>query len=230
MMTHTIHAIVPMKPLARAKSRLAHRLNPAQRRALATSLLQHTLDIVCAAAQPAPNTAQGDTPVQAVWVVSSDQEVLDLAARYGAQPLYDPATTMNAALDVARAAILQTNADALLVIPADLPLLTRDDITHLTRLLAVTPRPACVLAPNRDHSGTNALGLSLPTPMPFLFGNDSFARHQGTAHVLALNVQIYTSSTLALDIDQPEDLTLLEQIQTLERNQRYDTHWLCCGT
>jgi 2-phospho-L-lactate guanylyltransferase len=216
-----------MKPLAHAKSRLAARLTPQQRRMLATSMLQHTLQVVSTAAQP---PAPASPAIQALWVVSSDPAVHDLAALYGAQPLYDTAATMNAALDIARATVRQAGADALLVIPADLPLLTPDDVTHLTQILAAAPPPACVLAPNRDRSGTNALGLSLPGQMPFLFGGDSFVRHCEAAHRLALPMQIYTSPTLALDIDKPEDLTLLEQMQALERNQKHDTHWLCCGT
>jgi 2-phospho-L-lactate guanylyltransferase len=179
--------------------------------------LRHTLDVVC-------------TTIDVVWVVSSDPLVCNLAIHHGAQPLHDPTTTMNAALDVARTHSMQTGADALLVIPADLPLLARDDVAHLARSLTAATCSTCIIAPNRDSSGTNALGLTLPTRLPFLFGSNSFTRYKETAHMLALQVQVYHSSTLALDIDTPEDLSLLEEMQGIERNWTYDTHWLCCGT
>ena len=62
-----------------------------------------------------------------------------------------------------------------LVVPADLPLLSVDDVTTLLRR-AVDP-PVVVIAPDRHHRGTNALLLSPADLIQYDFGGNSFHRH-----------------------------------------------------
>lgn len=194
-----VHAIVPMKALAHAKSRLAASLSPAERYKLALTMFQSVLTILCAA----------QSHIQTIWVVSRDPLVLDIAAQASAEAVYDTTTDLNAALHLGRAAAITARATALLVVPADVPLLTTQDIAALVALLPQNGPATCVLAPNANQTGTNALGLTLPTPMPFLFGSDSFARHLHTARQLGLHLQVYHSPTLALDVDTPADLDIL---------------------
>lgn len=192
----SIHAIVPMKDLSISKSRLAMRLPPPERRALALSMFKAVVMTLCAAT----------SALQRVDVVSRDPLVLNIAAQCGARPLCDPTHDLNAALDIARTAACCAGATALLVVPADVPLITPADIAALVERLHQSAPNGCVLAPNQDESGTNALGMTLPGEMPFLFGAGSFARHREAAHQLGLQVQIYRSPTLAMDIDTPADL------------------------
>lgn len=222
-----VHAIVPMKDLARAKSRLAGCLSPPERRALAEALLQHvlaTLSLLVRAGH-----------LRALWVVSSDATVLQAAAAAGACPLPDSTAELNAALHLAQASAEQAGAEALLIIPADVPLLTAADVLALVAALAAGraagSQAAGVIVPSRDGSGTNALGVTLPTPLPFQFGSSSFARHQESARRLGMHLHVHTSPTLALDIDTPEDLAHLEhEQQHRERKEVDGNHWICCGT
>jgi 2-phospho-L-lactate guanylyltransferase len=87
-----------------------------------------------------------------------------------------------------------------------------------------------VLSPDQTASGTNALAQSLPPPLPFLFGPGSFAQHLEAAQRLGLRANVYTSPTLALDIDTPADLERAIQMQSPQRRNRHVDDWLCCGT
>jgi 2-phospho-L-lactate guanylyltransferase len=219
-MSLPFHAAVPIKTLHQAKSRLSGVLSPAERRMLVLAMLRAVV-----------NTCYAAPRIQTVWVVGKDAAVLDFAAQHGARALYDPTNDMNAALDLAAAAALQAGAEALLVLPADVPLLTTADIASLIDpLQAAAPSPVCVLSPDQAASGTNALALTLPPALPFLFGPGSFARHMEAAQRHGLQTHVYTSPTLALDIDTPADLERAIQMQSPPRRTNHVDHWLCCGT
>ncbi len=219
----TTHAILPMKDLATAKSRLAPRLTPDERRALALEMLRRVLAVLCGDAH-----GTASAPLQAVWVVSGEPLVLELAAQYGASPLTDTSGDLNAALALARQAAAQAGAEAVLVVPADVPLITQADVIALTAALRSTDDypGRVVIAPDRYEHGTNALGLTLPTRFPFQFGPRSLEQHIEHARRLELALHIYRSPTLALDIDTPEDIHAAEQMIAHERSEVYGKHWL----
>jgi 2-phospho-L-lactate guanylyltransferase len=205
MPTRHIHAVVPMKALDQAKSRLAALLSPLERRELAHTMLH---DVLTALLQSATET---------VWVVSADAAVLALARRLGATPLCDTTASLNGALTLAREHMRQAGADTMLVLPADVPLIHADDVA------ALVPRTTqnrhgyrvdehMVIAPDRSGRGTNGMGLRLPTPLPFQFGADSLAHHLAAAHALELPTRIYRAPALALDVDTPDDVHTYQMI------------------
>ena len=87
----------------------------------------------------------------------------------------------------------------LLVIHADLPLVSIDDIAALIS----GDGAACAIAPDRHGSGTNALALVEPLGFDFAFGPDSFMRHCAAAKGKA---RVVTRLGLELDIDTADDL------------------------
>lgn len=190
----TLHAIVPIKSLERAKSRLAGALAPPERRALVLEMLA---DVVAALRHPA-------APVAAVWVVSADPAPLQLAAAWGARPLREAAGELNGALEQARGAALASGAEAILVVPGDVPLITPADIAAMAALLRAGADVA--LAADAAASGTNALGMRRGADLPFRFGPDSAARHAAEAAAMGLRLARYSSPTLALDVDGPASL------------------------
>jgi 2-phospho-L-lactate guanylyltransferase len=185
---------VPAKPLSESKSRLSPALDAEARTALSRRLLTHVL-----------RTAQASGMLAGTLVVSRDAAVRALAAQQGAIPLPEPVPDLNAALEAARAAALERGADALLVLPADLPLLAAEDIAHLHALVGRAP---VVLVPSRT-GGTNALALRPPGAIPFAFGEHSFAAHCALAAARGLAVEVWESPALALDVDLPADLVSL---------------------
>lgn len=185
--------IVPVKSLRQAKSRLAPVLTPNQRATLGRALLARTLDVL---------TAQ---PVLAgVLVVSADPTALDLAKAKGAVALMEIEVSLNAALAQATAWLAERGAEATLVLPADLPLLSGEDVAGLVAL--AEPLPVVVLAPDRREQGTNALLSAPPGLIPYAFGAGSFARHQELCQARGVPCRLYRSPGLAFDVDVPEDL------------------------
>ena len=87
-----------------------------------------------------------------------------------------------------------------MILPADLPLLTLQDLAALCAL--GDTGDGLAIGPAQD-GGTNALHLRLPAALPFCFGEDSFAHHMAAAHAAGLTPQIYDSVTLRFDLDQP---------------------------
>jgi 2-phospho-L-lactate guanylyltransferase len=199
----TFWAIVPVKPLQRGKSRLAEVLTQEERLDLNRRLLAHTLDTL---------TAIPD--IEHDLVISRDQAALALAREYGARTVQEHgAPQLNIALT--RATIVaQTYATrGVLILPADLPLITPEDIQSLLAR-AVDP-PVVVISPDRRRQGTNALLVCPAGLIEYEFGPGSFQRHCTRAHQAGAHLEICELPSLALDMDLPEDLELVSE--TLEK-------------
>ncbi len=196
----SIWAIVPLKPFRQAKSRLAPVLADEERFALSREMLRTVL------------TALGAVPrVDRTLLVSRDLEALSLGRHLGARTLSErPPIALNQALTQATRAAVGSGASAVLVLPADLPLVTSDDIGALIDL--VDPQPAVVLAPDRRRDGTNALLASPPALIEYAFGQASFDRHRAAALAAGVRLAICDRPGLALDLDLPEDLGLFRQV------------------
>ncbi len=189
-----VHAIVPMKSLERAKSRLAGILTPAERRALVIEMLARVIHTL---RDPAAHVA-------AIWLISADAVALQLGAAWGARPLREPGGDLNAALEQARRAAVAAGAEAMLVVPGDVPLITPADVRTLVTFLAHGADLA--LAPDAAGHGTNALSLRRAAAIPFRFGHESAARHLAEAAARGLHARRYSSPTIALDVDDPMGL------------------------
>lgn len=190
----SLWAVVPVKPLRKAKSRLGAALSEADRVALSRQMLGRGLD--CLAAVP---------EVRRILVVSRDSEVLALARAHGAHTLSErPPIELNKALDLATRAAIGGGASGVLILPADLPLVTPQDLQALLALIEAPP--SVVLAPDRRMEGTNALLLSPAGLIEYEFGPSSFDRHRAAALAAGARVAVCDRPGLALDLDLPEDL------------------------
>lgn len=188
--------IVPVKSLGESKSRLAAVLPAGARAGLMRRLLRHVLTI----AQAADCFAE-------IMVISRDPQVWALAHLAGVGVLREDGHTLNAALEQARQAALGDHAEAILVLPADLPQLTVADLDALVALAQTGP--GVVIAPS-SMGGTSALLLRPPDAIPFAFGIDSFARHCLLAQAADLPCRVHQSPTLAFDVDLPADWVALQ--------------------
>jgi 2-phospho-L-lactate guanylyltransferase len=193
----TLWAIVPVKPLNRGKSRLAGILSRVERLELNRHLLTHTLD-----------TLQIIPAIEQVLVISRDPEALALARTHGAKTVQEKKTShLNDALIRATFVASKYATAGVLVLPADLPLLTPEDIQAMMAR-AVNP-PVVVIAPDRHRQGTNALLISPAGLIEYNFGPGSFDLHCAQAEKIGARLEICELSSLALDIDYPEDLDLI---------------------
>jgi 2-phospho-L-lactate/phosphoenolpyruvate guanylyltransferase len=194
-------ALVPVKSLAIAKSRLAPYLSHHQRELLVLDMLHHVL-----------KTLRRSELFERVSVVSADVRVLDQALAWGAQALPEEMDGHNPALQAAALQELEAGSTALLTISADLPLLTIRDIRTLVEQSA---QYEVVLAASREGTGTNAILLRPPLALPYLFGPNSLQLHRQAAMLRHLSYIIYSSCGLALDIDTIDDLCQLQDTQCM---------------
>jgi len=198
----SLWAIVPVKPLRRGKSRLAAALEPGERAKLNRALLERTLRTLIELRE-----------VEEVLVVSRDSSVLAIARELGARTVQeDGAPSLNTALRRATVVAQVYASRGVLIIPADLPLLTAMDVRTL--LAAAVDPPVLVIAPDRRRRGTNALLLSPADIIEYDFGGNSFARHCERARLAGARLEIVDLPSLGLDLDLPEDLELARRMES----------------
>lgn len=192
----SVWAIVPVKPLNRAKSRLADILSAEQRETLATALLLRTVRLLL----PLPE-------VQGVLVISRDSKALAMVRDLGAQTVQESgAPELNNALLRATQVLKLWGAESALVVPADIPLLSAEDVVSVIDLGRFAN--TVVLVPDHAEQGTNLLLVSPPGIIPYAFGEDSFNRHQDHARQAGAAVVVHRSERVAIDIDTAHDLLL----------------------
>lgn len=185
-----IVAAVPVRSLHDAK----RRLEVGDRAGLATRMLEHVLGVL-----------QATGGFERVAVVSPDEAVLALAARHGVLGLFQRSRGLNEACDEAARWALDCGARALLLVHADLPVLTTDSVRALVAA-AQRRTPSVVLGPDRHGSGTNLLLATPPDAIPFAFGVNSRFRHRALARKARVTVVEYVSEPTAADIDTAHDL------------------------
>jgi 2-phospho-L-lactate guanylyltransferase len=190
----SIWAVIPIKPLRLAKSRLAPILSPQQRQSLAEAMLRHVLKVV-----------QSATQVTGTLVISRDNHALSIAREYGAKTIQESgAPELNIALMRATSLVASWRSDAMLILPADLPLITADDISRIIELGLQDPN-SVVISTDRDKNGTNALFVRPPGLIQYAYGEGSYQRHAVLARDAGAVVNVYESDRLWQDIDYPED-------------------------
>lgn len=200
-MTTRIAAIIPVGPLEGAKSRLGGALDAEERQDLTERLLTRTIGVAVAAEMLAD-----------VLVVSPDREVLQRAADMGARTLRQRTQGLNPGLDEARADAVARGAEAIVILPIDLPFLTVEATTAVLERLDADPGPAVVLVPDRHGTGTNILALRPAGLIGFSFGPGSRAAHRDAA-ASAGATYLEVDGPLAFDLDTPADLVLVDSMK-----------------
>lgn len=197
----TIWAIIPVKPLRRGKSRLAGTLSEDERAELNQSLLQHTL-----------KTLADIRELEQVLVVSRDPHALTIARQHGARTVReDGQPLLNMALARATVVAKIHATRGVLILPADLPLISREDV--LTLIGKAGEPPVVVIAPDRHGRGTNALLISPSGLIEYDFGENSFQRHCERAKQAGARLEIVDLPSLGLDLDMPEDLEIIRELE-----------------
>lgn len=197
----SLWAIVPVKPLRRGKSRLAGALTEEERAVLNQQLLERTLDTLSTLKE-----------LDQVLVVSRDPQALTIARNHGAKTVQeDGQPHLNTALARATVVAKLHATQGVLILPADLPLLTPDDLLVLIDRAAKPP--VVVVAPDRHGKGTNALLMSPAGLIDYDFGEDSFQRHCERARQAGAKLEIVELPSLGLDLDLPEDLEIIRKME-----------------
>jgi 2-phospho-L-lactate guanylyltransferase len=211
-------ALLPLKDLVEAKSRLAGLLRPAERRALAQAMAEDVLS----------SLRQSDE-ISRVVMVSDDPGAEALCAVYGAECWSEASLGcrgLNPVIDAA-ATRMRTEADnTLLVLHADLPLLSAADIDAV--ILQQSQHGGLVIGPDRRGSGTNLLAFSGQALPEFRFGADSCSRHRAGASEAGIAASLVHRAGIGCDIDEPQDLKYL--MSRMSRTSSSHTARLLCTT
>jgi len=188
-----VFVITPVKRLDNAKSRLSPLLTDGERKQFCLKMLEDVL-----------RTVKSTKRINQTVVVSNDPEVFHVAKNFEAAYLSERKTGLNEAVSEAIGWCIDRGATSVLVLPADVPLVTPTD---LNRMLALREKASMVISPSRSGKGTNALLLTPPNACPTFYGPCSFQRHLEEASKRRISFRRFTSQRIALDIDTVENLT-----------------------
>jgi len=190
-------AVVPAKPFARAKHRLAAVLSPSERAALARLMLTDLLGVLAAVGG-----------LSGVLVVGTDPALSAICTAHDAERVADNDEGHTAAVVCALNALRRRSAGAALVISADIPAASTEEIEALLAAHAADAArgPAMTLVPDRRTDGTNAIACSPPDCIPYAFGLGSLQRHLAAARARGVIARTLALPGIALDLDEPDDL------------------------
>ena len=204
-----LEAIIALKTRSDAKRRLSADLTDEARESLVEAM---ALDVIAAlSASPA---------ITAVHVICGDgwTQLEDLPApvRVWREPNEHSGGLVGALEWVAG----QVNSDALLFVHGDLPFIDTSDIAALASAAA---SESAVVSTDRSQTGTNALLRWQSQSLPLAFGENSYARHLAAITAAGLHFREVSTIGLAMDIDAPDDLQLLQT--QAARLGTYTTGW-----
>ena len=194
----SIIAVIPMKPLADSKTRLAPHLTPGQRADLVLGMLRRVL------------AAVRGSSIDVFWVVGGDQRVCSVARNFGGIWLNELGRNLNDTLGKAFDQVFERGSSAL-YLAGDLPFLKPSDLYSLVG--ASRRNTNITLAPARRDGGTNA--ILVPHGLPFLpeLGSRSFTKHLSQAAQLEVSVAICYSPGLGFDLDISDDLETFQHME-----------------
>jgi len=188
-------AVVPVKPFAEAKRRLANDLRPVDRRALVAAMLADVLQVL--------RRAEG---LEGVLVVTRGHEEAAMTASLGATILEErDEAGLNAALEQAARHLVEAGAKGMMVVPGDVPALKLNEVEavlegHLSGDALTT------IVADRHGRGTNCLACTPVERCMPRFGVESFLAHRSLADDGGGEVRVLELPGLQFDIDTMADL------------------------
>jgi 2-phospho-L-lactate guanylyltransferase len=204
--------LIPVKDLKNAKQRLASVLPQGARTELARAMLEDVLEAIAACAHRPP-----------VTLVTRDPVALILASRFSSEVIADHANASETdAIATATCICDSRGVPYTLVLPADIPLITADE---LKRIYDAAPPQGSVLVPAADGRGTNAVFRSPAGLFPLQFGNESFQPHLAAARATGKPCTILELPGIGLDVDNPADLRQIIDAPGETRAQRLARSW-----
>jgi 2-phospho-L-lactate guanylyltransferase len=189
-----IAALIPVKRLDAAKSRLWQKLPRASVERLTVAMLEDVLAALLAV-----------RALSTVVVVTEDESAGHTARAAGARAFVRPDPGLNAALDAGAAELAKEGAKAVLIVLGDVAGVTAADISELVQTLDALGGRGVVLAPSRD-GGTSALLRAPHDAIPSCFGPASAAAHRETALRAGIPYRELALASLAVDLDRAEDV------------------------
>ncbi|MCY3647115.1 MAG: 2-phospho-L-lactate guanylyltransferase [Chloroflexi bacterium] len=183
--------LIPVNRLDRAKGRLADLLAPQER----AEVVRRSLAAVLAAVEGAGMVA----------VVLTSDEAVEAEVPEGVRVLGEDPELRGLSAQIEQAAE-ELGVDELLILHADLPLVTAEALRDL--VTQAPEAPSATLVRPAD-GGTNAMLLRPPGRFPLAYGRGSGDLHEAAAREAGLAVRRADAPPLALDLDTPSDVRAL---------------------
>jgi len=202
-----VYAVVPVKHLATSKRRLSPILTPKDRGKLTLVMLEDVLSAIKA------------STAQKILVVGSDIAVRELANTFGAIYTNEETTGLNTAVTDSIDWCMRKGADSVLVLPADIPMISPEDINTIIKLGNYS-ESTVVLSPS-NNGGTNALFQKPPQLILARFGPKSFDKHIKQARDKGIPLKLHYSSSVAFDIDSEQDVKRLLETQNNTLSKKF---------
>jgi len=188
--------LIPVKDPQNSKTRLSSLLSHEERRRLAWTMFED-------ASRAVADSRQADRIV----LVTSFAPAIERARTLGWEVLIEQSqVSESASVDRASRILAEQGVDAVMRLPADLPLVQAEDIDAI--LSIDLKSPGALLVPSRDGAGTNSIIRTPPNLFPSRFGPNSFALHKAEAARVDVQCVIVNNTRIALDIDEPADVQL----------------------
>jgi len=193
-------AVVPVRGLPAGKRRLAALLDVDERNGLVRAMLDDVVAALVAA-----------ETIERIMIASRDAAARDEAGRLGVDFLDQTELKLgyNRAVEFAQDALAES--EAILIVPADVPLITTDSVDLMVS--SAPDGPAVVVAPAHD-GGTNGLFLRPPDVIKPQFGPSSARAHQQSAAAAGEAGVPFREARIdvwAFDLDTPSDLRWLQE-------------------
>lgn len=192
-------AILPVKTLPAAKTRLHEAVGEPTRGELAAAMAEDVMSALC--------EVRG---IEWIVVVTAEARAAAPARALGAEVVTDEDESGQSAAvrqGIARAVAL--GAERVLCVPGDCPALDPDDVEHLLLRMPAVGRSEVVVVPDRHGTGTNALLLTPPAAIGPSFGPGSCERHLRLAGESGAASRLAHPPSLLLDVDTGADLQAL---------------------
>lgn len=213
-------ALLPLKDLVQAKTRLAGVLTPSERRALAQAMVEDVLTVLITVDE-----------LEGVLLVSDDPAAQMLARHYGVDLVEERqlgCRGLNEAVAAGVACLLERGVKDVMVLHTDLPLLAGTDIQAALEAYAQTDTDL-LIAPDGAGEGTNLMIFPAGDPPQFQYGEGSCPAHQADAIARGQRVGLIHRANLQCDVDSAADV--LEAWQGLRDAQQvtHSSRVLCEG-
>jgi 2-phospho-L-lactate/phosphoenolpyruvate guanylyltransferase len=193
-----IFALVPVKKFESSKSRLAALLGIDERIKLSKLLLINTISVL-----------KKSSAISEIVLVSSDGGAMEIARRSEVKFLKEARDNgVNAAIALADEYSSENGANATIVIPQDLPLLTAADINLFCRKAESSER-CLVICPSMRFDGSNALLRKPSGLLKTHYDDDSFNAHIRAAAQFGIPIKVILSQRIMIDVDSIEDVRIL---------------------
>ncbi|MEL7625619.1 MAG: 2-phospho-L-lactate guanylyltransferase [Anaerolineaceae bacterium] len=199
----SLWAVLPVKPLEKGKSRLHDCMEAEELCRLNRFLFEETFQKLRSCGS-----------IDHVLVVSQDENVLEYTRQSGGVALQENLlSSLNSAVTQALNHILEIDPGEVLIVPADLPWMTCEDLEDLLELRQ--DGKFMVIVPDWHQWGTNAILISHPDLFTPQFGRHSFQKHCRQAANQSLELVVWLNNNIQRDLDTPQDLITYNNVKII---------------